>query len=187
MRNQACAPRVWILYHLGVIHNRGPESILDQIDFEIELTIRDIIDFDYIIMLIAGLKNITSDILRQKKTDDILKLFDRDVQLRKKKDLIKKFIEENLPSIGKSDDVEKAFKDFWSSERSSTIKDIAKSENISVEKIEGLIGEYLYSQKLPQGQDIIDLLPEPPRLLQRQGIIDRIKTAIESLVDIFDW
>jgi type I restriction enzyme R subunit len=168
-------------------HNRGPESILDQIDFEIELTIRDIIDFDYIIMLIAGLKNITSDILRQKKTDDILKLFDRDVQLRKKKDLIKKFIEENLPSIGKSDDVEKAFKDFWSSERSSTIKDIAKSENISVEKIEGLIGEYLYSQKLPQGQDIIDLLPEPPRLLQRQGIIDRIKTAIESLVDIFDW
>jgi type I restriction enzyme R subunit len=33
------------------------ESILDQIDFELELTIRDIIDFDYIILLIAGLKN----------------------------------------------------------------------------------------------------------------------------------
>lgn len=168
-------------------HNAGAESILDQIDFEIELTIRDIINFDYIILLIAGLKNITSDSARQKKTEDILKLFDRDVRLRKKKDLIKKFIEENLPHIKKADDVEKAFADFWSSERSETLKNIAKSENIPVEKIEELIGEYLYTQKLPNGQDIVDLLPEAPRLLQRQGIIDRIKSAIENIVDMFDW
>ncbi|MDZ7726243.1 MAG: hypothetical protein U5L75_01545 [Candidatus Campbellbacteria bacterium] len=37
------------------------ESILDQIDFELELTVRDIVNFDYIIQLIAGLKNIKSD------------------------------------------------------------------------------------------------------------------------------
>src|SRR3990167_1896371 len=84
------------------------ESILDQIDFEIELTTRDIINFDYIILLLAGIKNISSDVVRKKKTEEILRLFDRDVKLRKKKDLIKKFIEENLPKIGRSDDVEKA-------------------------------------------------------------------------------
>ena len=83
--------------------------------------------------------------------------------------------------------MEKAFAEFWSSERSETLKNIAKSENIPVEKIEELIGEYLYTQKLPNGQDIVDLLPEAPRLLQRQGIIDRIKSAIENIVDMFDW
>ena len=160
---------------------------MDQIDFEIELTIRDIINFDYIIQLIAGLKNITSDTLRQKKTDEILHLFDRDVQLRKKKELIKKFIEENLPKLGKSSDVEKAFSKFWQSERSKTLKTIAKDENISVEKIEQLVGEYLYTQRLPHGQDIVDLLPEAPKLLERQGIIDRIKNAIENVVDMFEW
>lgn len=168
-------------------YEAGAESILDQIDFEIELTVRDVINFDYIIQLIAGLKNITSDALRKKKTEEILHVFDGDVQLRKKKDLIKKFIEESLPHIDKSENVEKAFGEFWASERSNALKEIAESDNISVEKIEQLIGEYLYTQRLPHSQDIVDLLPETPKLLERQGIIDRIKGAIENVVDMFEW
>jgi type I restriction enzyme R subunit len=167
--------------------NMGPESILDQIDFELELTVRDVVDFDYIIQLIAGLKNISSKAVRDKKMDDILRLFDRDLKLRKKKELIKKFIEENLPRISKSDDVEKAFGEFWESERSNSLKAIAGSENIPLEKLEHLISEYLYTQKLPHGQDIVEMLPETPSILKRQGIIDRIKGAIEDIVDMFEW
>lgn len=163
------------------------ESILDEIDFELELTVKDIVDFDYIIQLIAGLKNISSKAARDKKTEDILKLFDRDVKLRKKKDLIKKFIEENLPKVKNADDVEKAFKDFWDSERSNNLKQIAEDENIPLEKFEQLIGEYLYTQRLPHGQDIVNIMPESPRILERQGIIDRVKKAIENIVDIFEW
>jgi type I restriction enzyme, R subunit len=163
------------------------ESALDQIDFEIELTVKDIINFDYIIQLIAGLKNISSKVARDKKTEDVLKIFDRDVKLRKKKELIKKFIEDNLPRIAKSEDVEKEFAKFWNSERSSALKDIAKSEDISTESMEQLISEYVYTQKLPNGQDIVDLLPKVPKLLERQGIVDRIKKAIDNLVDIFEW
>lgn len=170
-------------------HDPEKESILDQIDFELELTVRDIIDFDYIIKLIAGLKNISSDELRQKKTDEILRLFDRDVKLRKKKELIRKFIDENLPTIGKSEDVEKAFEEFWTNEESSVIKDVADAENIPKEKLERIIGEYVYTQKLPLGQDIINMLPEEqqPRILERQGFIDRVKGAIENIVDVFGW
>lgn len=165
----------------------GIESILDQIDFELELTIRDIINFDYIILLIAGLKNISNDTIREKKAEDILKIFDRDARLRKKKDLIKKFIEENLPKIAKADDVEKSFSEFWASERSETLKKLAKDENIPTENIEKLIGEYLYTQKLPREQDIADMLPEQPRIMERRGIISRIKSAIENIVDMFEW
>jgi type I restriction enzyme R subunit len=168
-------------------YKAGPESILDQIDFEIELTVRDIINFDYIIQLIAGLKNISSAAVREKKTEEILKIFDRDAKLRKKKDLIKKFIEENLPKIDKAENVEKAFSEFWQSERSDVLKNISKSENIPIENIEQLIGEYLYTQKLPDDQEIVDSLPETPRILKRHGIISRIKTAIENIVDMFEW
>ena len=148
---------------------------------------RDIIDFDYIIRLIAGLKNISSEAVRGKKTEEILHIFDRDVKLRKKKDLIRKFIEENLPKIGKAGDVEKAFREFWESERAESLKNVATAEHIPVERFEKLIGEYLYTERLPRGQDIVDLMPKPPRILERQGIIDRIKNAIESIVDIFEW
>jgi len=168
-------------------HDPDDESILDQIDFELELTVRDIIDFDYIIKLIAGLKNISSDVVREKKTEEILKLFDRDVKLRKKKELIRKFIEENLPKLSHADDVEKSFEEFWNSKRSEALRKVAETENIPLAKFEQLIGEYLYTQKLPHGQTIVDLLPEEPRILERQGIIDRIKSAIENIVDMFEW
>lgn len=163
------------------------ESILDQIDFELELTVRDIINFDYIILLIVELKNISSKVLREKKTEEILSIFDRDVRLRKKKDLIRKFIEENLPKINKTDDVEKEFSEFWASERSDVLKSVAENENIPLDKFEQLIGEYLYTQKLPREQSIADLLPEQPKILKRQGIINRIKSAIENIVDVFEW
>lgn len=168
-------------------HEPEKESILDQIDFELELTVRDVVDFDYIIQLIAGLKDISSDVVREKKTEDILRLFDRDVKLRKKKELIRKFIEENLPKIREDENVEEAFEKFWASERSSALREVAQAENIPLEKFENIIGEYLYTQKLPHGQDIVDLLPEAPRILERQSIIDRVRSAIENIVDMFEW
>jgi type I restriction enzyme R subunit len=165
----------------------GAESILDQIDFELELTVRDIINFDYIIQLIAGLKDITSDTARRKKTDEILKIFDRDVKLRKKKDLIKKFIEENLPHIPAGTNVESAFGEFWQGERGEMLEQLADAEDIDSQKLEDLIGEYLYTQKLPQGEEILDLLPERPKLLEQKGVVDRIKSMIQRIVDIFEW
>lgn len=163
------------------------ESILDQIDFELELIGRDVVNFDYIIKLIAGLKDITSDIVREKKTEEILKIFDRDIKLRKKKDLIRKFIEENLPNVSKSDDVEKAFEKFWNSERADMLRSFAENENIEMEDLDNLIGEYLYTQRVPLGDDIVALLPNTPRLLERRGIIKRIKEAIIEIVDVFEW
>jgi type I restriction enzyme R subunit len=177
------------IYEERKTHEAGPESILDEIDFEIELTLRDIINFDYIIQLIAGLKNITSDALRKKKAAEILHIFDHDVKLRKKKDLIQKFIEENLPHIGQSEDVEKAFVKFWDSEKSNALKEIAKEEKIPLGKLESLIGDYLYSQRLPNGQEIVEMLPEnqQPKIRERQNFIDRVKTAIQDIIDVFEW
>lgn len=163
------------------------ESILDQIDFELELTVRDLINFDYVIRLIAGLKDITSDTLREKKTEEILKIFDRDIKLRKKKELIKKFIEENLPKLETDERMEQALGEFWNKERLENISKIAHDENIPLEKFESLISEYLYTGRIPHGQKIIDTLPSTPKILERKGIIDRVKNAIESIVDIFEW
>lgn len=163
------------------------ESILDQIDFELELTVRDLINFDYIIQLIAGLKNITSDTARAKKTDDILKVFDRDVTLRKKKDLVKKFIEENLPQVSNSEGVEHAFEEFWKDECSNTLKQLSESEKITPEQIEDLIGEYLYTDRLPSGEDIVERLPERPRLMEHKSVVNRIREAIKDIVDTFEW
>ena len=61
------------------------------------------------------------------------------------------------------------------------------AENIPLEKLEDLIGEYIYTQRLPQGKAIAEMLPERPKLMEYHGIIDRIKSAIENIVDVFEW
>lgn len=163
------------------------DSILDQIDFELELVGSDTINFDYIIKLIAGLKDITSDSIRDKKTDEILKIFDRDIKLRKKKELIEKFIRENLPNISSSENVESEFEKFWQSERAEALRNIAQEEDLNERSLKDLIGEYVYTQKTPLGDDIIALLPKQPSVLKRKKIIDRIKGAIINIVDVFEW
>ncbi len=133
------------------------------------------------------MKNVTSDAVRAKKTDDILKVFDRDVTLRKKKDLVKKFIDENLPRVSRSEDVEEAFSAFWASERSETLRKLSESEHISTEEIEALIGEYLYTNRLPSSEEVIEKLPQRPGLMEYKKVADRIKEAITNLVEIFEW
>lgn len=171
--------------------NSDKESILDQIDFELELTVRDLVNFDYLIKLIAGLKNVRSDSVRKKKTKELLDVFDRDVQLRKKKELIERFIAENLPNVDRSEDVEVEFNRFWDSERSKTLREIAESEEIPLQNLEKLVSDYIYTQKTPKPQAVIDSFGDEKKktisILQRQGIIDRITGAIENLVDIFEW
>jgi type I restriction enzyme R subunit len=129
------------------------ESEIDNMDFEIELTIRDIINYDYIIMLIVGIKDLRTSTEKEKRKGDILRIFDGNIVLRKKKDLIKKFIEENLPTLSSSEDIEKNFTDFWNSEKYGVLKKISEEENIPFGNLEKLIGDYLYTQKFPRDQD----------------------------------
>jgi len=56
-------------------------------------------------------------------------------------------------------------------------KNIATTEKIPLKEFQKLIREYLYTQRLPQDQVIVDLIPEQdqPHILERKGVIDRIK------------
>lgn len=175
------------IYRAQKTEDKEKVSIIDEIDFEVELTRRDKINFDYIVKLIASLKDVSSDKVREKKITDILRVFDADVALHKKKDLIEKFINENLPKVDNSEEVEEEFEKYWRDEEAKYIKSIAEKENIDQEKMKKLIGEFLYTQKMPLSDEIIALLPEQPTLVESEGIISRIKSSLQSFVDMFEW
>ena len=162
-------------------------SVLDEIDFELELIGKDNINFDYIIKLIVGLKDISSNKIRKEQTNNILKILDRDISLRKKKDLIEKFIEENLPQINESKDVEKEFEMFWDKEKMIQMNKIIENENIDGEKFEQIIGEYLYTNRLPLREDLIELKNKKPKLKERSSVINSIKKLIVEFVEKFEW
>jgi type I restriction enzyme R subunit len=72
------------------------ESILNDVDFVLELIHRDEINVTYILKLLAKLSNAKPE-EQDKQKRAILEMLTGEITLRSKRKLIRKFIEENLP------------------------------------------------------------------------------------------
>ena len=75
-------------------------SILDDIDFELELIHRDEINVSYIITLLRNMKS-AKPAEREKQRQVISRILETETQLRSKKELIERFIAEHFPAIRK--------------------------------------------------------------------------------------
>jgi len=166
-------------------HEAEKVSILEDVDFELELIHRDEINVSYIIQLLIKLK------ANQKKEaeqveKEISNLLNSEKQLRSKKELIEKFIRENMLAIENTDDIPQEFEKYWSIEQDRAFVKLVKDESLSKEPTPALIEHYLYSEKEPMRDEILDLLEgDKPTLLQRRPVGDRILNRIISFVDTF--
>ena len=166
-------------------HAKEKVSILEDVDFELELIHRDEINVAYIIRLLIKLK------ANQKKDADqiekeIVNLLNTEMQLRSKKELIEKFIRENLPIILDTDDIPQEFEKFWTVEQEKAFVKLVDEEKLSKERTQALIENYLYSEQEPMRDEILDLLiDEKPTLLQRKTIGERILKKILGFVETF--
>ncbi|HQD45650.1 MAG TPA: type I restriction endonuclease subunit R [Kaistella sp.] len=161
-------------------------SILNDIDFELELIRRDTINVTYILQLLIHLKSKHSTKDKESIEKDIFNLLNTDVSLRSKRALIEKFIQENLPHIEDTDTISEEFEKFWNIEQEKALKELIESENLTKEKTERLIENYLFTEREPIRQEILDLRNEGrPSVLKSKEIGDRILNKIISFVDTF--
>src|ERR1019366_4975086 len=109
-----------------------------------------------------------------------------EVHLRSKRELIEKFIEENLPLLDDTDDIPEAFEKFWNEEQKKAFNDLVKEEKLSPEKTQSLIESYLYAEREPMRDEILELREgEKPSVLERKKIGERILSKILGFVDKF--
>lgn len=160
------------------------ESILDDIDFEIELIHRDEVNVAYILKLLNKFKS-SNESERAKQEKQILDLLSGEIQLRSKRELIQKFIAENLVKLGPEDDVDDAFETFWKVERNGAFEELCEEENIIPMKLENLIGDYLFTDRKPLNDDIVDTLKVKPKILERKKVVERVSDKIYAFIDTF--
>ena len=159
-------------------------SILNDIDFELELIRRDEINVTYILTLLAKLYDSEpKDQVEQRKA--ISDILSSETQLRSKKDLIEKFIEENLPLITDSDLVANEFESFWTTEKKKAILKLAKEENLDYQKLIDLVSNYLFTEKEPLRDEIIAVMNVRPSLRDRASSSDRILGKVKDFVETF--
>ncbi len=177
-------------------HSKGDEqqkaSIINEVDFELELIRRDEINVAYILTLLAHLKEAeqSSDEAERESAEQrrrsILDLVGSEVQLRSKRELIERFIEDYFPNIKSPDDVEGAFDDFWTAEREKTLSDLCESEGLDRDAILGIIQDYHFTQRQPLREDIVSALNQKPKILERKTIIERVTEKLMDLIRTFD-
>ena len=166
------------------------ESLVEEVDFELELIQRDDINVAYILKLLANLQRDVKDDVTQKdyqqKKASILELLDKEVQLRSKRDLIKKFIDDRMPTIEPEEKVEKVFKDFWNQERVEAIRQLCLEENLKEEAVKQMIANYTFSGKEPSREIVLSACREKPKLLERKAIFKRVVSQLLDIINKFD-
>jgi type I restriction enzyme R subunit len=166
-------------------HQKEKVSILEDVDFELELIHRDEINVAYILQLLIKLKSkVKTDVTQVEK--EIFNLLNTEAHLRSKRELIEKFIKENLPVIDDSDEIPQEFEKFWNVEQQKAFDLLVTEENLSADKAQSLIEDYLYAEREPLRDEILELLEgEKPTVLERKKTGDRILKKILNFVDTF--
>ncbi|MCY7279032.1 MAG: type I restriction endonuclease subunit R [Phormidesmis sp. CAN_BIN44] len=166
------------------------KSLVEEVDFELELIQRDEINVVYILKLLAELqqdiKDETTQEDYQKKKASILNLLGKEAQLRSKRDLIEKFIEERMLIIAPEEKIEKVFKDFWNQERIEAIQQLCMDENLKVEDVNQMIANYKFSGKEPLRETVLGACKEKPKLLERKKIFKRVVSKLLDIIHKFD-
>ena len=173
------------LYDKAKNHNLKEKiSILEDVDFELELIHRDEINVVYILKLLAKLKD-TSDEDQERQKKSIIELITGDAQMRSKRELIEKFIQENLPEIDDSDNIPEEFDNYWSKERILGLEKLSREEGLDSDKLQEVIGNYMFTEKKPLRDEIIGMMNKRPSLKERKSVAERVTDKILSFVETF--
>ncbi|HET8885377.1 MAG TPA: type I restriction endonuclease subunit R [Salinimicrobium sp.] len=166
-------------------HNKEKVSVLEDVDFELELIHRDEINVTYILKLLAELKEAKAS-EKQKKKKEVVDLIAGETNLRSKRELIEKFIEENLPLVKDSDEIPQEFEKFWTAEQQKAFNKLVEEENLDKEKTQKLIENYLFAEREPLRDELLNLIKgEKPSVLKRKTIGDSILNKVINFVDTF--
>lgn len=121
-------------------------SILNDIDFCIELVATDRINTTYIMNLIHNIER--NDIIKQQMEINQIKAELKnsdDIQLRFKIDLIEKFLDKVVPKLDADTSIDDAYNNFVQKERTAEITAFAKEHDINADFLQNEISDYEYT------------------------------------------
>lgn len=167
-------------------------SIIEEVDFELELIRRDEINVTYILALLAKLKEAESSedegerrsAATQKQA--ILDMLGSEVQLRSKRDLIEKFIADCLPSVTSPESVDEAFQQFWNAEREAALAKLCLELGLKRENVDQMIANYHFTRRQPLRDQVIAALEVKPKILERKAVTEGVLAGMLGLIETFD-
>ncbi|MDR3063228.1 MAG: type I restriction endonuclease subunit R [Methanobrevibacter sp.] len=159
-------------------------SVLDDIDFEIELIRRDNINVSYILTLLKSL-NVDAPSFEKDK-EFIIQTMENSPELKSKVGLIEEFIDKNITGKQNSEDIEDDFDAYLEKEKNKVINNLVEEENLKKDIINEIINDYEFAGKI-KNDNLQKSFKEELGLINRQTKINSLKNKIIELVEKFSW
>lgn len=158
-------------------------SVLDDVDFCIELMESDRINVAYIMNLIRNI-NFSSKQTKERDIEHIKKELDRsdNLHLHKKIDILRAFLDEAVVGFNGTEDIDVEYNDFENKRKAEEIEAFAAQEDVDAEMLKEEIAEYEFTGVLNQG-GIRDRISKPMPLLKKRSLVSRIVDFIREHVD----
>lgn len=165
----------------------GKESILDDIDFNIELIRTDKINVIYILNLLKDI-NKEDKAEMQKSIDLILREIERsdNEKMRYKADILKSFITDKFFDLEPEADIIEAYTEYEREMLKKFIADFAADNGLEEELVADLLNRYFVDENSLNKEDIrIALKPLKLGLLKTTALIDKILFFVHEMYNKF--
>ena len=165
--------------------SRETVSVLNDVDFCIELMESNRINVAYIMNLI---RNICFDDPKQRDSD--IKHIEEELNradnpaLMRKVELLQAFLDRIVRGLSHADQVDDAYNDFETAEKAKEIQAFATAENLDPKMLTDVISEYEFSGVMDSGE-IRDRIPQQMSLLKKKSLVSRIVEFIKNLTEKF--
>lgn len=155
-------------------------SVLNDVDFCIELMESDRINVAYIMNLI---RNIRFDDAKKKDYDikHIKEELNRtdNPQLLRKVEILQNFLDKVVVGLNSVDEIDAAYNDFENKTKQEEITSFAKTEDIDPKMLADFVSEYEFSGVMNAG-NIRDRIEKPLPLLKKKSLVRRIVDFIRK-------
>lgn len=160
-------------------------SVLDDVDFQLDLLHSDRINVGYILTLLQMAVNAETDEQRKKYEAQVHDLIGSDISLHDKQDLIQKFIEENMPKMINGQSVQDAFAQFWDAEKEQAYQHLCEQENLKPDILKAVLDNYEFTKRLPRKEELKDLPNYKVKLFERESVFNDLIVKTRQLIEKF--
>ncbi|MGQ4638629.1 type I restriction endonuclease subunit R [Acinetobacter junii] len=161
------------------------DSVLDDVDFQLDLLHSDRINVGYILTLLQMAVNAETDEQRKKYEAQVHDLIGSDISLHDKQDLIQKFIEENMPKMINGQSVQVAFAQFWDAEKEQAYQHFCEQEKLKPEAMKQVLDNYEFTKRLPRKEELKDLPNYKVKLFERESVFNQLWDRTRKFIQTF--
>ena len=122
---------------------------------------------------------------RAARKEQILRQLDNSISLKSKRELIERFIDEQLDALPDGEALAPAFDAYWAAEKEKALVRLIEQEKLKAPAVRQVIDTYLFTGREPLSDAIVGTFADRPSILQRRSLAERVKGKLLDWVELF--